>query len=310
VIPAPCRATLTRREWLATAAGAAAGVGIAASATSILRRALSRDAERLSVTRHLVGGAGAGDQTGAPAMRVAQLSDLHIRAIGAREERVAAAVAAQRPDLIVFTGDSVDHPAHLRTLGEFLDLLEHGTRKLAILGDGERAGGVDARRLERVYERRGCELLVNDVADLRVAGRHVLVTGLDDLIGGTPDPARALVGSEPTPHHLLLAHCPAQRDRIRWQRVSPASTAKVPDGPEVDLTPFRPQWMLSGHTHGGQIAPFGWPLLRPRGSGRYVSGWYRDATPALYVSRGIGTSTIPGRYRVPPEVPVFEWRLL
>jgi predicted MPP superfamily phosphohydrolase len=301
--------TLTRRQWLAAAAGATAGVGIAASASSVVRRAFTVELERLAVTRHIVGDAGS-SQANAPTLRVAQLSDLHLRAIGAREERVAAAVTVHRPDLIVFTGDSVDDPAHLGTLDDFLDLLDWRTRKLAILGNGEHSGGVDARRLERVYAEHGCELLVNDVADLRVEGRHVLVTGLDDLIGGTPDPARALVGSEPTPNHLLLAHCPAQRDRIRWERVSPASTAKVPDGPQVDLAPYRAQWMLSGHTHGGQIAPFGLALFRPRGSGRYVSGWYRDAVPALYVSRGIGTSVIDARYRAVPEVPVFDWELV
>jgi predicted MPP superfamily phosphohydrolase len=68
--------------------------------------------------------------------------------------------------------------------------------------------------------------------------------------------------------------------------------------------------MLSGHTHGGQIAPFGLAPFRPRGSGRYVSGWYRDAVPALYVSRGIGTSVIDARYRAVPEVPVFDWELV
>jgi predicted MPP superfamily phosphohydrolase len=92
--------------------------------------------------------------------------------------------------------------------------------------------------------------------------------------------------------------------------VSPASTARVPEGPQVDLAPYRPRWMLAGHTHGGQIAPLGVPLMRPRGSGRYVSGWYRDPAPPMYVSRGIGTSVIPARYRARPEVAVFEWGLV
>jgi predicted MPP superfamily phosphohydrolase len=148
------------------------------------------------------------------------------------------------------------------------------------------------------------------VANLRVEGRNVLVTGLDALVGGTPDPARALAGSEPTPNHLLLAHCPAQRDRMRWERVRPVSTARVAEGPEVDLAPYRPQWMLAGHTHGGQIAPFGLAVIRPRGSGRYVSGWYRDAVPALYVSRGLGTSFVRARYRATPEIASFEWSLV
>jgi uncharacterized protein len=298
---------LSRRQWLAGVAGAMGGVGIAASTTSSVRRAFTVEPELVAVTRHHVGG---GAQAGVPGLRVVQLTDLHLDAIGDHEERVAAAVAAQRTDLIVFTGDSINDAAHLGILGEFLDMLEGHTRKFAVVGNRERSGGVDLRELERVYAKRGCELLINDVADLRVNGRRVLITGLDDLIGGTPDPARALVGSEPTPNHLLLAHCPAQRDAIRWERVAPVATAGIAEGPEVDLAPYRPQWMLAGHTHGGQIAPFGLAPFRPRGSGRYVSGWYRDAVPALYVSRGIGTSVIHARHRAVPEVPVFDWALV
>ncbi len=297
---------LSRRQWLAGVAGAMGGVGIAASTSAAVRRAFTVEPELVTVTRHHVGGGDAGAAT----MRVVQLTDLHLDSIGAHEERVAAAVAAQRPDVIVLTGDSIDDRARVGVLGEFLDMLDSRTRKFAVVGDGERSAGIDLRELGRVYAKRGCELLINDVADLEFGGRRVLVTGLDDLIDGTPDPARALVGSEPTPNHLLLAHCPAQRDAIRWGRVTPAATARIADGPEVDLAPFRPPWMLAGHTHGGQIAPFGLAPFRPRGSGRYVSGWYRDVVPALYVSRGIGTTLIDARYRAAPEVPVFEWALV
>src|SRR5918999_3355402 len=293
----------SRRQWLAGVAGAISGVGVAATSTSVVRRSFLVEPDMLAVTRHRVGVAV--DAPAAPAMRVIQLSDLHLEVIGLHEERIAASVAEHRPDLVVFTGDSIDDSAHIAVLGEFLDMLDRPTRKLADVGNREHSGRIDLRELEQVYARRGCELLINDVAEMRIEGRRVLVTGLDDLIGGTPDPARALVGAEPTPNHLLLAHCPAQRDRLRWERVSPRSTAKVPEGPQVDLAPYRPQWMLAGHTHGGQIAPFGLPLLRPSGSGRYVSGWYRDATPAMYVSRGVGTSLIPARHRVTAEVAVF-----
>jgi predicted MPP superfamily phosphohydrolase len=302
---------LTRRQWIASVAGAGVGVGLAAGWTWAVRRAFTHAPEQLTVTRHVFGiGTTVPDTPGAstPSIRVMQLSDLHLRSIGAREERVVAAVEAHRPDLIVFTGDAIDGSADLPVLAELLALLRPSARKLAVVGDRDRRG-VDLRALERTYARRGCELLVNDVAEFQVGGRRVMVTGLDDLISGRPDPGRALAGAAPAVNHLLLAHCPAQRDRLRWERVRPVATAGITDGPEVDLAPFRPQWMLAGHTHGGQIAPFGWPLFRPRGSGRYVSGWYRDGVPALYVSRGIGTSTIPARHRVPPEVPVFDWRL-
>lgn len=64
--------------------------------------------------------------------------------------------------------------------------------------------------------------------------------------------------------------------------------------------------MLSGHTHGGQIAVGGWAPLVPPGSGRYVRGWFRgDGAPPLYVSRGIGTSVLPLRFGATPELAVF-----
>jgi predicted MPP superfamily phosphohydrolase len=298
----------SRRQWLAGVAGAIGGVGVAATSTSVARRAFLLEPEMLAVTRHRVGSPG--DASAAPTLRVVQISDLHLETIGAHEERIAASLATQRPDLIVFTGDSIDDAARLSVLGEFLDMLDRRARKLAIVGNREHSGGIDLRELERVYARRDCELLINDVAEMRIEGRRVLVTGLDDLIAGTPDPARALVGTDATPNHLLLAHCPAQRDAIRWERVSPVATAEIADGPQVDLAPYRAQWMLAGHTHGGQIAPFGLAPFRPRGSGRYVSGWYRDAVPAMYVSRGLGTSVIRARHRAVPEVPVFDWALV
>jgi hypothetical protein len=79
----------------------------------------------------------------------------------------------------------------------------------------------------------------------------------------------------------------AQRDLIRA------------GGGSVDL-------MLSGHTHGGQVQIFGCAPRVPRGSGRYREGWYEDAGPVMYVSRGVGTSVLPVRLGARPEVSFFE----
>jgi predicted MPP superfamily phosphohydrolase len=125
----------------------------------------------------------------------------------------------------------------------------------------------------------------------------VQVTGLDDLIGGRPDVARALADAIPSANHVLLAHCPAHRETFLAELAS------------LNARALAPAFMLSGHTHGGQLALGGWAPMRPPGSGRYVAGWYRDARTALYVSRGLGTSVVPARFGAPPEIAVFEWRL-
>jgi predicted MPP superfamily phosphohydrolase len=79
-------------------------------------------------------------------------------------------------------------------------------------------------------------------------------------------------------------------------------------GKPLDAVPEAAQFMLglSGHTHGGQIAVFGSPIMLPPGSGKYNSGLYATKYGPLYVSRGIGTSEIPLRIGARPEIAEFE----
>lgn len=285
---------MTRRRWIASVASAAL-VGAAVDAFAV-------EPNRVTVTRHRLGTLG-----GATA-RIAQLTDLHLQSVGRHEERIAAAVAALRPDLILLTGDSVDHAGSLDLLDGFLALLDAGTPKLAILGNWEHWAGVDLPRLARVYERRNGQLLRNESVVLPFGQAELLVTGLDDLVGGSPDVHAALAGVMPRPNHLLLAHCPMHREAYHAALgATPAGGDASPLG--IDRRAMRPQLMLAGHTHGGQVAPFGWAPLRPPGSGRYVRGWYRDDDIALYVSRGLGTSILPARFCALPEIAYFEWAL-
>lgn len=270
---------VTRRRFLAaSAAGAAA---LAADAAWI-------EPNLVRVTRHVLGEPAAGR----PPLVLAQLSDLHLREVGGHEERIAEAVHAGRPDVVVLTGDAIDRAGALPALRDFLGLLPRAARRYAILGNWEHWARLDLAALGRLYAAYGMELLVDRTASLEHHGARVLLTGLDDATGGHPRPRAAVAGVEPSANHLLMAHSPAQRDALRGA-----------------LGPHAPGYMLSGHTHGGQVAILGRAPWRPRGSGRYLRGWYRDALPHLYVSRGLGTSVLPVRLGSPPEVAVFVWHL-
>jgi predicted MPP superfamily phosphohydrolase len=239
-------------------------------------------------------------------LRVVQLSDVHLREIGRHEARIAEIVHALRPELLVLTGDAIDRAGSLTHLATFLSLLPAAPARVSILGNWEHWGGVDLVRLAAVYERAGWTLLRNASTTVPVGDAELLVTGLDDLVGGKPDVSAALAPARPCPNHLLLAHCPLHRDAFA------ASALVSRDGTTADFDPAlrTPQLMLAGHTHGGQVALGGWAPMRPPGSGRYVAGWYRDAATALYVSRGLGTSVVPVRFGAPPEIAVFDWRLV
>jgi uncharacterized protein len=62
-------------------------------------------------------------------------------------------------------------------------------------------------------------------------------------------------------------------------------------------------FMLSGHTHGGQVRfPFVPPLYLATLGKKYVEGHFRLGPTQLYVNRGIGTVGVPFRFNCPPEI--------
>ncbi|HET7747008.1 MAG TPA: hypothetical protein VFM29_06880, partial [Vicinamibacteria bacterium] len=67
------------------------------------------------------------------------------------------------------------------------------------------------------------------------------------------------------------------------------------------------QLMLCGHTHGGHIAlPGGRPIVMPSRVGRlYPHGLHCVEGTHLFVSRGVGGSTVPFRAFAPPDVAVI-----
>lgn len=289
----------SRRQFLA--ALGAAGAGLAADALLV-------EPNRLTVSRHALGPAGS---AGGPTLRMVQLADLHLQRVGRHERRIAREVRDLAPSLILLTGDAIDRTDRLGTLDEFLSLLDAATPKYAVLGNWEYFSRVGRPALQRVYERHGCRLLVNESVVHRHQGAEVLVTGLDDLLAGEPSVAASLRGHAAAAHHVILAHCPLQRDYLRGQLPARPWTA-TPPPPEAggaELAAHVPRLVLSGHTHGGQVNLLGYCPWRPWGSGPYVSGWYADRAPHLYVSRGLGTADLPVRFGATPELPCFDWRL-
>ena len=107
------------------------------------------------------------------------------------------------------------------------------------------------------------------------------MVGLDDAATGSPDLEIALRGVPPDAFVIALFHSPVYFDQL---------AARCP-------------LALAGHTHGGQVRiPLVPAFWLPRGSGRYLAGWYRRDAAEMYVSRGIGTSVLPMRFLCRPEL--------
>lgn len=216
-------------------------------------------------------------------LRVAAASDLHAPARGISISRLAGEVNRWNPDIFVLVGDIVTRKNRESLVRDF-GSVRAPAGKLAVLGNWEYHRKVDPVRLRAEYGRAGVTLLVNET--YRADG--LLVAGLDDLLYGSPDysiAARACTG-DCLETVLVLSHCPAAFDMLPAGRT--------------------PLLVVSGHTHGGQVAPFGKALVTPRGSGPYVSGWYRKQGASLFVTRGVGTTMIPLRIGAPSELLVLD----
>jgi uncharacterized protein len=79
--------------------------------------------------------------------------------------------------------------------------------------------------------------------------------------------------------------------------------------PDVFPTvPARVNLTLAGHTHGGQvrIPLYGPPIVPSRFGRRYAGGPVIENGRHLFVTTGTGTSILPVRFLVPPEIVVLE----
>ena len=245
-------------------------------------RALSR---RPRISRHTVA------ITGLPASfsgyRIAQISDLHCGPFTppARVSRWVRAVNAQNADLVTVTGDLITSGSeYVSAVAACLGELRAPDGVLGCMGNHDYF--TDGEGFARELERNGLDLLRNAGRVIERQQDRLYVAGVDDTWTHRHDLDRALRDRPPGVPIVLLAHDPA---------LFPAAA-----GRGIDL-------ILSGHTHGGQLA---FPLAPRRLNlarlvTPFTAGLYRLDRSILYVNRGLGTTGPPIRLGVRPEIAVF-----
>lgn len=222
-------------------------------------------------------------------IKIIQISDLHFDQLRYFHKSIAKKINSIKPDLILITGDSVDKTEKIDALDEFLKLIDNSIQKYAITGNWEYWGKVNLNKLKKVYSKNKCELLINENRTIIIRNRKISIIGIDDFIGGNADFGKALEGLKSSEITIVLSHCPEHRDLIIKQKGNLI----------IDL-------VLSGHTHGGQITFLGIVPFKPKGSGKYLKGWYKESEPKMYVSKGIGTSILPIRFGARAEMVEIE----
>lgn len=258
----------------------AAGVLAAALVLLLGAEMVLFEPNRLEVTEETFYLPGLGGD--AEGVRLAFISDLHVRRPGSLHRRLVGETSGFRPDLVLLGGDYFTWLTGTDTLGSYLGGFRAPGGVYAIQGNWEYKVRITGPRLASLLAEHGIRLLVNEHLTIRLRGASFVLLGIDDPYTGHADFYATFLDLPEGLPQVLLAHSPEIfRQAQRWG---------------VNL-------VLAGHTHGGQMDfPLIGPLWLPPGSRETMSGRFRLGDTWLYVTRGVGTSIIPARLRCPPEL--------
>jgi uncharacterized protein len=222
-------------------------------------------------------------------MKIAVLSDIHAGSAFIDDDKLRAIVDRTnqlQPDLIVILGDYItgtgrtSNHVEPEVFAPQLKGLHAPLGVYSVLGNHD--WWYNGRKVRLALEQNGLRVLDDEVVEVQFRGTTFWLAGLADLW-------------------------------TRPQRVE-QTIAKIPEGQTIialthnpDIFPRLPErvkLLLAGHTHGGQVRlPLIGTVVQVSDYGeRYVSGHVVEDGRHLFVTTGIGTSIVPFRFGVPPEI--------
>ena len=226
-------------------------------------------------------------------LRVAVLADLHVGSPFngiSKLHKIVELTNSLKPDLIIIPGDFVIQGV----LGGSFVTPEEAAAVLARLNApmgvwasmGNHDYWLDASRVTAALEKQKIGVLEDSAVRIQRGSAHFWLVGISDFWEGPHDVRKAVSQVKSDAPVLMFTHNP-------------------------DIFPTlsnRFSLLIAGHTHGGQVLLplLGRPIVPSRYKQRFAYGHVIENGRHIFVSPGLGTSILPVRFRVPPEVTLLE----
>lgn len=227
-------------------------------------------------------------------MKLVHFSDLHYgRTVSEKElKNLINKINYLKPDIVVFTGDLVDKDTSTTSdikniLVKYLSMIDVTIDKYAIVGNHDYYNDYYVS----IMEESGF-ILLNNNYDIVYNGDYkpIFIGGIGNYTNKKSDVSATMsyfndINSDL--YKIILIHEPDAADEfINY---------------DVDL-------ILAGHSHNGQIAlPFVGALFTPPNAKKYYAPYYRINNTDLYISSGIGTSSINFRFCNKPSINFYRF---
>jgi predicted MPP superfamily phosphohydrolase len=226
-------------------------------------------------------------------LRIAVIGDVHTGGPFINEQklkRIVELTNQQKPDLIVLLGDYMSpnswhsHRVEPEVTAAGLKELRAPLGVYTILGNHD--WWYNGEKVRSAFEQNGIKVLEEEVAEVQWKNKSFWLAGLADLMTRSQHVRETIAKAPSGSTVIALAHNP-------------------------DIFPRLPQTvplLLAAHTHGGQvnIPLIGTPIVPSRFGSKYTAGHVFENGHHMFVTTGIGTSILPVRFRVPPEIVILR----
>lgn len=230
----------------------------------------------------------------APALKILQLSDLHLENISISPEELYEKLNAEPIDLIALTGDFLDRKRTIPKLVPYLQVLnqlqpKHGI--YAVLGNHDYVlRGSNLELLIETLENHHVKVLQNESDTIMVQGKPLNIIGIDDFSTNRSDLEESYNGVR-LGTNLVLTHDP---------------------NIVLHMKKHHFDYLLSGHFHGGQICyPKAYHLAKMGKLARMnvIKGLHMQDGKPFYINEGLGQTGVNIRVGSRPEITIHKLAL-